>query len=43
MIITGRCKNPPAYFELASAHSEVFNHKHYAEKGIDLKRGVLIF
>jgi cob(I)alamin adenosyltransferase len=40
VIITGRCKNPPAYFELASVHSEVFNHKHYAEKGIDLKRGV---
>jgi cob(I)alamin adenosyltransferase len=40
VIITGRCKKPPAYFELASAHSEVFNHKHYAEKGIDLKRGV---
>ncbi|WP_017297010.1 cob(I)yrinic acid a,c-diamide adenosyltransferase [Nodosilinea nodulosa] len=40
IIITGRCKNRPAYFELASTHSEVFNHKHYAEKGIDLKRGV---
>jgi cob(I)alamin adenosyltransferase len=40
VIITGRCKNPPAYFDLASTHSEVFNHKHYAEKGIDLKRGV---
>ena len=40
VIITGRCKNPPAYFELASTHSEVFNHKHYAEKGVDLKRGV---
>lgn len=40
VIITGRCKKPPAYFDLASAHSEVFNHKHYAEKGIDLKRGV---
>lgn len=40
VIITGRCKNPPAYFELASAHSEVFCHKHYAEKGVDLKRGV---
>jgi cob(I)alamin adenosyltransferase len=40
IIITGRCKNPPAYFELASTHSEVFNHKHYAEKGVDLKRGV---
>lgn len=40
VIITGRCKNPPAYFDLASIHSEVFCHKHYAEKGIDLKRGV---
>ncbi|MCG8368512.1 MAG: cob(I)yrinic acid a,c-diamide adenosyltransferase [Pseudanabaenales cyanobacterium] len=40
VIITGRCKNPPAYFALASAHSEVFCHKHYAEKGVDLKRGV---
>ncbi|MEM6425795.1 MAG: cob(I)yrinic acid a,c-diamide adenosyltransferase [Cyanobacteria bacterium P01_H01_bin.119] len=40
VIMTGRCKNPPAYFELASVHSEVFNHKHYAEKGVDLKRGV---
>jgi cob(I)alamin adenosyltransferase len=40
VIITGRCKHPPAYFELASTVSEVFNHKHYAEKGIDLKRGV---
>jgi cob(I)alamin adenosyltransferase len=40
VIITGRCKHPPAYFDLASTHSEVFCHKHYAEKGIDLKRGV---
>ena len=40
IIITGRCKNPPDYFELASIHSEVFCHKHYAEKGVDLKRGV---
>jgi cob(I)alamin adenosyltransferase len=40
IIITGRCKNPPAYFDLASAHSEVYCHKHYAEKGIHLKRGV---
>jgi cob(I)alamin adenosyltransferase len=40
VIITGRCKNPPAYFELASVYSEVYNHKHYAEKGVDLKRGV---
>ncbi len=40
VIITGRCKTPPAYFQLASAHSEVFNHKHYAERGVELKRGV---
>ncbi|HEY9646238.1 MAG TPA: cob(I)yrinic acid a,c-diamide adenosyltransferase [Chroococcidiopsis sp.] len=40
IIITGRCKNPPAYFDLASVHSEVFCHKHYAEKGVNLKRGV---
>ncbi len=40
VVITGRCKNPPAYFDLASVHSEVFCHKHYAEKGVDLKRGV---
>ncbi|MGB3496195.1 MAG: cob(I)yrinic acid a,c-diamide adenosyltransferase [Elainellaceae cyanobacterium] len=40
VIITGRCKHPPAYFDLASIHSEVCCHKHYAEKGIDLKRGV---
>lgn len=40
VIITGRCKHPPAYFDLASVHSEVFCHKHYAEKGVDLKRGV---
>jgi cob(I)alamin adenosyltransferase len=40
IIITGRCKNPPAYFDLASTHSEMVCHKHYAEKGIDLKRGV---
>jgi cob(I)alamin adenosyltransferase len=40
VIITGRCKNPPAYFQLASVHSEVYGHKHYAERGIELKRGV---
>ncbi len=40
VIITGRCKNPPAYFDLASVHSEMVCHKHYAEKGVDLKRGV---
>ncbi|MEL6350963.1 MAG: cob(I)yrinic acid a,c-diamide adenosyltransferase [Cyanobacteria bacterium J06627_28] len=40
VIITGRCKNQPAYFQLASVHSEVFCHKHYAERGVELKRGV---
>ena len=40
VIITGRCLHPPAYFDLASVHSEMICHKHYAEKGVDLKRGV---
>jgi cob(I)alamin adenosyltransferase len=40
IIITGRYKNPPAYCDLASVHSEMICHKHYAEKGVDLKRGV---
>ena len=40
VIITGRCKNPLSYFDLASVYSEMVCHKHYAEQGIDLKRGV---
>lgn len=40
IIITGRCKNQPAYFSFASSHSEMVCHKHYAEKGVELKRGV---
>ncbi|MGA1601765.1 MAG: cob(I)yrinic acid a,c-diamide adenosyltransferase [Prochlorothrix sp.] len=40
VIITGRCKKTPAYFDLANVHSEMICHKHYAEKGVDLKRGV---
>jgi cob(I)alamin adenosyltransferase len=40
VIITGRCKHMPNYFDLASVHSEMICHKHYAEKGVDLKRGV---
>ena len=40
IIITGRCLHPPAYFDLADVHSEMVCHKHYAEKGVDLKRGV---
>ncbi len=40
IIITGRCQNQPAYFELATVHSEMVCHKHYAEHGMDLKRGV---
>jgi len=40
VIITGRCKGRPAYFDLAAVHSEMVCHKHYAERGVDLKRGV---
>jgi cob(I)alamin adenosyltransferase len=40
IIITGRCLNQPAYFDLASIHSEMVCHKHYADRGVDLKRGV---
>lgn len=40
IIITGRCQNQPAYFDLASVHSEVYCHKHYANQGVELKRGV---
>lgn len=40
IVITGRCHNPPAYFDLAGVHSEVFCHKHYADTGVELKRGV---
>ena len=40
VIITGRCKHYPSYFDLASVHSEMVCHKHYAEKGVELKRGV---
>jgi cob(I)alamin adenosyltransferase len=40
VIITGRCQNQPAYFDLATVHSEVYCHKHYANQGVELKRGV---
>ncbi len=40
VIITGRCLNKPSYFHLASVHSEMICHKHYADLGVDLKRGV---
>ncbi|MBD2182089.1 cob(I)yrinic acid a,c-diamide adenosyltransferase [Planktothrix sp. FACHB-1355] len=40
IIITGRCLNTPAYFDLASVHSEMICHKHYADRGVELKRGV---
>jgi cob(I)alamin adenosyltransferase len=40
VIITGRCKSRPSYFDLATVHSEMVCHKHYAERGVDLKRGV---
>jgi cob(I)alamin adenosyltransferase len=40
VVITGRCLNTPAYFDIASVHSEMICHKHYADRGVDLKRGV---
>jgi cob(I)alamin adenosyltransferase len=40
IIITGRCYKPHAYFDLANVHSEVFCHKHYGDRGVELKRGV---
>jgi cob(I)alamin adenosyltransferase len=40
IIITGRCQQQPAYFDLATVHSEVYCHKHYANHGVELKRGV---
>jgi len=40
VIITGRCKNEPSYFDLADIYSEMVCHKHYANVGVDLKRGV---
>jgi len=40
IIITGRCQNQPTYFDLASIHSEVYCHKHYANHGVELKQGV---
>ncbi|NMG22763.1 cob(I)yrinic acid a,c-diamide adenosyltransferase [Brasilonema bromeliae] len=40
IIITGRCQNQPPYFDLASVHSEVYCHKHYANHGVELKQGV---
>ncbi len=40
IIITGRCLNAPKYFDLASIHSEMICHKHYADRGVDLRRGV---
>jgi cob(I)alamin adenosyltransferase len=40
VIITGRCFNTPKYFDLASIHSEMVCHKHYANSGVNLRRGV---
>ena len=40
VILTGRCKNEPSYFELANVYSEMVCHKHYANVGVDLKKGV---
>ncbi len=40
VILTGRCKNEPSYFKLANVYSEMVCHKHYANVGVDLKKGV---
>jgi len=40
VVITGRCKKAPTIFELADVYSEMDCHKHYANVGVDLKRGV---
>ena len=40
VILTGRCKNEPSYFQLANVYSEMVCHKHYANVGVDLKKGV---
>ncbi|MFP4132872.1 MAG: cob(I)yrinic acid a,c-diamide adenosyltransferase [Halothece sp.] len=40
VIITGRCFNRPPYFDLASVYSEMVCHKHYANHGVELRRGV---
>ena len=40
VVITGRCKNEPSYFEIANVYSEMVCHKLYANVGVDLKRGV---
>lgn len=40
VVITGRCLMRPPYFDLASVYSEMVCHKHYAERGVDLKQGV---
>jgi len=40
VVITGGCKNEPSYFGLANVYSEMVCHKHYANVGVDLKRGV---
>ena len=33
VIITGRCHDALPYFDLATVHSEMVCHKHYAEQG----------
>ena len=42
VVITGRCKNEPSYFELADVYSEMVCHKHYANVGVDLKESRLL-
>ena len=38
VVITGRCKNEPSYFELANIYSEMVCHKHYANVGVEFKK-----
>ncbi len=40
VIITGRSHERHSYFELAEACTEMVCHRHYAENGVALKRGI---
>jgi len=40
VIITGRCQNPPAYFDLAGVHSGGLLSQALRESRVELKRGV---
>ena len=40
VIITGRSHERHPFFELAEACTEMVCHRHYAENGVALKRGI---